>query len=577
MVPSGRSATPVLSLTVVLLAAAALRFAGIGYGLPAVFNPDEVAIMNRALGFATGDLNPHNFLYPTLYFYVLFAWEAAFFVAGRLAGLFDSLAAFERSFFVDPSLIFLAGRALTALAGVATVAATWRLAGRLFGPVAGVTAAALLAVSPLAVLDAHYIKHDVPVTLLIVLAHLALVQLATDPAVRAGRRRWLTAGAIAGLAMSTHYYAIFAAVPIALLALGPMAAGDARRARAAGLGLAALAATVAFFAASPFLLAEPGTALRDIAANRAIVVDRATTSGGAFGSLGFYVGRLAGDAMGLVTFAAAMGGVAVAARNGWRVALLLVSFPLTFVLFIANTVPATRYLNPVLPFVAILAAAGIVWLGRQRMVGRLAAVTVAALALAQAASVSVRTDRFLRRDDTRALAQRWVEAHLPAGTSLALQPYSVVLRPSRAALVEALEANLGDASRASVKFERQLALDPYPEPSYRLIYLGAGGLDAEKIYVEPSALTPESGLEPLRRLGVAYVIFKRFASEDPAFAGLDRALAAEASRAALFSPCRADRAPDPWACVPPFIHNTDARLDPALERPGPVIEIWKLR
>jgi hypothetical protein len=28
--------------------------------------------------------------------------------------------------------------------------------------------------------------------------------------------------------------------------------------------------------------------------------------------------------------------------------------------------------------------------------------------------------------------------------------------------------------------------------------------------------------------------------------------------------------------VAPFLHNTDARLDAALARPGPVIEIWQL-
>ena len=37
--------------------------------------------MARALGFASGTLNPHNFLYPTFYFYVLFAW------VGRVPGV----------------------------------------------------------------------------------------------------------------------------------------------------------------------------------------------------------------------------------------------------------------------------------------------------------------------------------------------------------------------------------------------------------------------------------------------------------------------------------------------------------
>ncbi len=70
-----------LALTALCALAFGLRVVGLQYGLPAVYNPDEVSIMARALGFARGTLNPHNFLYPTFYFYVLFAW-----VGGYLAG-----------------------------------------------------------------------------------------------------------------------------------------------------------------------------------------------------------------------------------------------------------------------------------------------------------------------------------------------------------------------------------------------------------------------------------------------------------------------------------------------------------
>ena len=62
-----------------------------------------------------------------------------------------------------------------------------------------------------------------------------------------------------------------------------------------------------------------------------------------------------------------------------------------------------------------------------------------------------------------------------------------MLTPSREGLTEALTRNLGSAEAASTKFQLQLALDPYPSPAYRLIYLGRGGLDAEKIYVDPAA------------------------------------------------------------------------------------------
>ena len=37
-------------------------------------------------------------------------------------------------------------------------------------------------------------------------------------------------------------------------------------------------------------------------------------------------------------------------------AVLLLAFPVPFLAFISHTVPASRYLNPVLPFVAVFAA-----------------------------------------------------------------------------------------------------------------------------------------------------------------------------------------------------------------------------
>src|SRR5690606_1588095 len=146
-------------------------------------------------------------------------------------------------------------------------------------------AAALLAVAPLAVRDAHYVKHDVPVTLLIVLTHLAL---STALAGRLAQRWWIV-GALAGLSLSTHYYAVFVFVPVVVVMLAPLTAGEALPARLRRTAATLAVAGLAFIAASPFLLVEAGTTYRDMVANREIVVDRATTSGGAFTSLAFYL------------------------------------------------------------------------------------------------------------------------------------------------------------------------------------------------------------------------------------------------------------------------------------------------
>jgi hypothetical protein len=123
-----------LAVATVCAAGFVLRVIGLHYGLPAVYNPDEVAIMTRALSFGRGTLNPHNFLYPTFYFYVLFAWVGAYLGLLWLTGRVASVAALQRLLFTDPTSIYTAGRALGAVIGTVTVAFVWEHSWRTAAP-----------------------------------------------------------------------------------------------------------------------------------------------------------------------------------------------------------------------------------------------------------------------------------------------------------------------------------------------------------------------------------------------------------------------------------------------------------
>ena len=565
-----------LALTAVCALAFALRVVGLQYGLPAVYNPDEVSIMARALGFARGTLNPHNFLYPTFYFYVLFAWVGIYLAWVWLSGQVASISALQQLYFTDPTGIYTAGRALGVAAGTATIAALYGLAARLTDHRTAIAAAVFLAVSPLHVRDSHYVKHDVPATLAVVIAYLAMTRV--WPCARADgprQRDTLVAGAACGVAFSTHYYCVFLAIPLALVIVqGWKTRGAVACLRQ--LVSAGVASLVVFFALSPFLLVEPLTAWRDITANRQIVIDRAVSSG-AFAPAVRYLEMLWADAAGQPVALLGLAGMLWMLASAPARAILLLAFPVPFLLFIANTAPASRYLNPVLPFLALFAAWAIVGLSRRVAGDRRAVLWVlVALCAAPGGWASVRSDLFLRQDDTRTLAERYIEAHLPPGATILTQPYSAVLTPSREGLTEALTRNLGSAEAASTKFQLQLALDPYPSPAYRLIYLGRGGLDAEKIYVDPAQLGGSAGLEPLRRLGVTYVLLKRYNRLDPETLLFLTALSREGRRIAAFSPYRPEISEAEQARIDPFLHNTDARIDDALERPGPPLEIWQL-
>ena len=564
-----------LVLAAICAMALALRVIGLQYGLPAVYNPDEAAIMTRALSFAKGTLNPGNFLYPTFYFYVLFAWVGVYLGFLLLTGKVESIAALQRLYFTAPTGIYTAGRALGAACGAATVALLHRLTLRFADPRAALAAAVFLAVAPLHVRDSHYVKHDVPATLAIVVAYLAIARL--WPAQRADgptSRDALLAGAACGVAFSTHYYCVFLAVPLAFAVIARHR-NDGVGTIVRGLAVAATASAVTFFALSPFILLEPLTAWRDVVGNREIVVDRAVAEG-AFAPAVRYMDMLWTDSAGQPIVALAIAGALWMLATSPARAALLLAFPVPFLLFIVNTAPASRYLNPVMPFVALFAGWTISQAAARIRAGH-AVFWIAVIAVAAPSLYgSIRAVQFFRQDDTRTLAQRYIEQHIGPGSTVVIQPHSVMLMPTRESLVEAVSQKLGSIEQASARLKLQLSLEPYPAPAYRLIYLGSGGLDADKIYVEYEDLGGSAGLNRLRSLGVAFVVVKRYNNPDPATLPFFDALAQNGRRIAVFSPYRPGTTAAEQARVDPFLHNTDIRIAGALERPGPMLEIWEL-
>ena len=450
-----------------------------------------------------------------------------------------------------------------------------RLAARLTDSRAALAAAVFLAAAPLAVRDSHYVKHDVFATMVIVMAYLAMVRVWPAPGGGgATRRDAVLAGAACGVAFSTHYYAVFLALPLSWVII------QAWRPRGWSavfreIVIAGAAAAAVFFLLSPFIAVEPLTVWRDITANREIVIDRAVARG-PFAPMLRYAQILWDDSLGApVVLLGVTGALGMLFASPAR-AILLLAFPVAFSVFITNTVPASRYLNPVLPFIAVFAG----WTAsslatRVRANAWVFWIVVGACALPGAVA-SIRSDLFFRQTDTRTLAREYIEQYIPPGSTVLVQPYSTPLTPSRGGLVEALTRNLGSPEAASTKFQLQLSQDPYPAPAYRLIYLGHGGLDAEKIYVDYTELGGAAGLQPLRRLGVAFVVVKRYNGSNPETIPFLTALAQQGKRLAVFSPYRSDVSEAERARIDPFLHNTDARIDNALERPGPPLEIWQI-
>src|SRR6059036_2036423 len=389
--PSRRVASAAVFLALVGLAGG-LRFWGIHQSLPLVAGrPDEREILQYTAGFPAGDLNPRWFIYPNLYFYVVFAWER---LVLAVRGLWLSTSDYGLTLRTALPSLILYGRWFSALAGTLTVPAVWAIGRRLGGEGLGLAAAALLVTDFLHVRDSHTLKPDT----LLALGVLISVWLLARWLERPGRGGALAAGVAIGLTTGIKYPGI--------LLLFPAWVADPRTGRR---GIGRLLPSVDLLA----LVAAAAVALA-----RAVTLVRTR----AFGyHLGVSLRHGAGLAVALATPLALL----VPLRRPRRPLLVLASVFTVLYYLVAGASPVhlARYLTPVVPLLALLIAelarVVVAPLRSPALRGALFAGLVAALAAEPLASC-IAYDRIASRTDTRVLATRWMADHLPPGAAIAV-------------------------------------------------------------------------------------------------------------------------------------------------------------
>ena len=408
-----------LGLLAVLAAAAGLRVWGIAHGLPYAYNADENAhFVPGAIGLFGHGYNPHYFVNPPAYTYLLHAVFAVWF--GGREGVSSAYA-------THPTEVFVVARATAAGVGVLGVWLLYCAGAKLAGRKVGLLAAALLALAFLPVFYSHLALNDVPT-----LAPIALSLWGTAGILRDGRMRWYAlAGVGLGLACATKYTGGIVLAPLLGAAVARLArpAPGARRATAfRALVLAGVLALGAFVAANPF-------AVLDFDAFRDGLNHQASAAEDELGKLGltqesghlYYVWTLTWG-LGYVPFvAAAVGALGMAVREP-RLALVLVPAPILYVLFMGTQERFFgRWLLPAFPLVCLIAAWAFVRLvelaGRRAPAMRPALYALGAvLLLGQGIVYSLHDGLVLSKPDTRNLARAWLVANVPPETKIVVEP-----------------------------------------------------------------------------------------------------------------------------------------------------------
>ena len=404
------------ALGLLLIVTFLLRLWGIKQGLPYSYNSDEAThFVPRAVAFFSHDLNPHYFLNPPAYSYLLHIVFELWF------GSADTVM---RAYASDPTSVFVIARVVAAALGTIAVWLTYLAGGRLFNRTVGLVAAAIFGLAFLPIFYSHLALNDVPT-----LAPVALSLYGIGGVFRRGRRRdYAIAGIGIGLASATKYTGGITLVCL-LGAFVSDAAGQSFWSSTRRLVLALLLALGAFLLANPY-------AVLDFSAFQAGVSQQASLAAGAdpakLGSSGsgitYYLWTFTWGLGWGPTLAAIGGAALLLARRRLAMALVLLPAPIAFIIFMGDQQRFFgRWLMPIFPIVAVLAAYGTVelvrWLARTiRLPVVIGGALAAVLLLGQSVVADVHNDAVLSRPDTRNLTRAWMVRNIPAGSKVVIEP-----------------------------------------------------------------------------------------------------------------------------------------------------------
>ncbi|MDI6892276.1 MAG: glycosyltransferase family 39 protein [Actinomycetota bacterium] len=412
---------PGISLLLILLVAFAVRVWGIRFGLPNLYHPDEWAIVDRALGILrTGDYNPHDFGYPSLYMYIEGITFIFHFFYGVSKGLYTSLADIQLPGF------YLWGRLTTAFLGTSTVYIVYLIGRRMFGEKVGLLSALLLAFSFFHVKDSHYITVDVPASFFVALSFLFCYLILE----KGEKRHYILAGLFAGLSMATKWNV----APILLsLIVAYLLASWRNRALTDGIFIGLLAFGLGLFIGTPYAFLDLPKFLNDLAG---IMVHYRGGHPGFEASVPwlFYLKHMASsEGLGVAIFLCAAGGILLSLMRRSDKDLLLLSFPLVYFLLVSSSkVTFPRNVLPLYPFLVLYGGCFLSEIikflsSRFRLEGGKKNLIVAGLLVLVLTMPVIRIVQFdygCSIKDTRTRAAEWVEKNLPRGSKIAAEFYA---------------------------------------------------------------------------------------------------------------------------------------------------------
>ncbi len=479
----------------ILLLSLVLRVVGIHFGLPYLYHADEPIVVNHAMAYGSGDLNPHFFKIPPLVSYLLFCVYGIYYMFGRLIGIFHNIQDFAYLFVINPTSFYLLARILFgALTGAATVYVLYRFLKKHFSDEHALICAFFLAVNFLHVRDSHYIYTDIPLLFLIILCFYLMFDLfeVNKP------KNIIPFGILFGASVAMKYNAIFLFIPFLIIYFIKK-----------GLKYNQELIAIIFISALTFFVLNPFSFL-----DFHFFVNELLQQSKSENFLGFFhhvTYSLSGGLGWPLLFLATAGITRTFGLKDWKRWLFLLFVGVYYFVLCLFGQPYDRYVLPLVPFLLFFAADGLVWFRLRFRLGNILFSFILIVIALPSLVKSCVSDYLFMQKDPRLETKEWIESNIPANSKIALDIpfYMPTLKPSLNQLVERkgeIKFNLHHKAQ-QIRFNFLISEARKNEKGrYELFFLNQDDSQNNFIFSKPSI---PYDLHLIKKAGIEYVVMSQ--------------------------------------------------------------------
>lgn len=384
-----------------------LRVSGISFGLPFLYHADEPIVVNHALAYGAGDLNPHFFKIPPLASYILFFAYGVLFLIGKVFHLWQSAADFETLFYRNPSLFYITGRLiLGVIPGTLSLIILWNMLRNHFNLLVANIALMLFSVNFLHVRDSHYIYADIPLLLIMLLGFQAIFYVVDQPL---STSRHLRVGFFVGAAAAAKYNGVF----LLLSYLAAISSGVS----IAFLFAAGFVSALTFFVFNPFAFLSLTEFLTELKTQ-----SHSHTFTGWIHHLSYSLFEGIGMSAVYLSLLSATPIVKTAFTDVQRKKLLSVSVFLIgyYLVIVFRGQPYDRYALPLITPLILLTSATLYAFWQNPKWGKPVAIVFLLMVFVPNTIKSFSVVQLMKTEDIRTSAKKWIEANIPPDSRIAL-------------------------------------------------------------------------------------------------------------------------------------------------------------